>query len=413
GSSEGEPTAPEDGAADGLPIGWAWDDLEAPAVEAAEQRPYRSLSSIALDFAGGSGFVAPGLGAAQGAQFLLTDMLGDHILFGGVSAVQSDDFGDFIDRFSGSLLYLNLAHRLNFGGGIFRFSGLFQDVSLNLFEEDAYGGFFIAAYPFSKFSRVELQVGIEQSRRVDRPDIFDLGLTRRNTQPDIRNLTRQGLLTTNVLSYVKDNTLWLPTGPIDGERYAISFGLTSCFSCTTISDVTENEVTRSAVGENYSVILDYRRYLRTSLRSAWALRGYAYFSDGEIPGRAILGGPHQMRGYPRFSMAGSRVWLLNQEWRFPILDGVALGFPFGTIRLPGVQGGFFTDIGQSWVEGLDPEGTWGSYGLGLRTSLGGALVLRWDVGRRFRIGDNDPPVRFDAGEEFDDTFVDFFFGFNF
>ena len=401
-----------DAAPDTLPMGWTWDDLSAPVVESAERRPYRSLSSIGLDFAGGSGFIAPGLGSAQGAQFLLSDMLGDHILFAGVSAVQADDVGDFLNRFSGSLLYLNLAHRLNFGAGIFRFSGLFQDVSLNVFEEDSYGGFFIAAYPFSRFSRVELQVGLEQSHRVDREDLFDLGLTRRSTRPDVRNLTRDGLLTTNVLSYVKDNTLWLPSGPIDGQRYALSVGLTSCFSCTTISDVTENEVTRSAVGENYSVTLDYRRYIRTTLRSAWAVRGYAYFSGGEIPGRTVLGGPHAMRGYPRFSLAGSRAWLLNQEWRFPILDGVALGFPFGTVRLPGVQGGLFVDVGQSWVEGRDPEGTWGSYGLGLRTSLGGALVLRWDVGRRFRVGEL-PPVRFDFGEEFEDTFVDFFFGYNF
>jgi hypothetical protein len=339
-------------------------------------------------------------------------MLGDHILFAGVSAVQADDFGEFLDRFSGSLLYLDLSHRLNYGAGLFRFSGLFQDVSLNIFEEDSYGGYFIAAYPFSRFSRVELQLGVENSRRRDVDDAFDAGLSRRNTREDVRDLTRSGLLTTNVLSYVKDNTLWLPSGPIDGERYALSIGLTSCFSCTTKSDVTENDVTRSAVGENYSIILDYRRYIRTTLRSAWAVRGYAYYSDGEIPGRAVLGGPHAMRGYPRFSMAGSRVWLLNQEWRFPILDGVALGFPFGTVRLPGVQGGIFTDIGQSWVEGQEPEGTWGSYGLGLRTSLGGALVLRWDIGRRFRIGEL-PPVRFDFGEGFNDTFVDFFFGFNF
>ena len=295
---------------------------------------------------------------------------------------------------------------------MFRFSGLFQDVSLNLFEEESYGGFFIAAYPFSRFSRVELQVGVEQSRRRDVEDIFDLGFNNASTREDIRNLTREGLLTTNVLSYVRDNTLWLPTGPIDGQRWAVSFGLTSCFSCTTISDVSENPVTRSAVGENYSVILDYRRYIRTTLRSAWAVRGYVYFSDGEIPGRAILGGSHALRGYPRYSLAGSRVWLLNQEWRFPILDGVALGFPFGTVRLPGIQGGLFTDVGQSWVEGEEAEGTWGSYGLGLRTSLGGALVLRLDIGRRFRMGEL-PPVRFDRGEEFGDTFTDFFFGYNF
>ncbi|HEX6065769.1 MAG TPA: hypothetical protein VFZ04_16170, partial [Longimicrobiales bacterium] len=59
-----------------------------------------------------------------------------------------------------------------------------------------------------------------------------------------------------------------------------------------------------------------------------------------------------------------------------------------------------------------PGGTWGSYGMSFRTSLGGALVLRWDVGKRFKWGDA-PPVRFRDGESFNKTFVDFFFGFNY
>jgi hypothetical protein len=58
------------------------------------------------------------------------------------------------------------------------------------------------------------------------------------------------------------------------------------------------------------------------------------------------------------------------------------------------------------------ESAWGSYGGGFRTSLGPPLVLRLDIGRRFAMGE-EPPVRLDEGEEFDDLFVDFFFGFNF
>ena len=44
----------------------------------------------------------------------------------------------------------------------------------------------------------------------------------------------------------------------------------------------------------------------------------------------LCAGPHRLRGYPHLSLAGSRVWLLNQEWRFPILNALALAFPFGT-----------------------------------------------------------------------------------
>jgi hemolysin activation/secretion protein len=161
------------------------------------------------------------------------------------------------------------------------------------------------------------------------------------------------------------------------------------------------------------VFADYRKYFRTSLYSAYAIRAYAFFSEGAIPARAVLGGPHRLRGYPRYSLAGSRLWLVNQEWRFPILHSLSLNFPFGDLRLPGIQGALFTDVGSSWLESMSkPEGTWGSYGVGFRTSLGGAFVLRWDVGRRFKLGD-EPPVVFSSGEGFNRTFVDFFFGFNY
>jgi hemolysin activation/secretion protein len=126
-----------------------------------------------------------------------------------------------------------------------------------------------------------------------------------------------------------------------------------------------------------------------------------------------LGGPHRLRGYPRFSLAGSRVWLVNQEWRFPILNGLGLAFPFGELRLPGIQGALFSDIGSSWLETEErAQGTWGNYGVGFRTSLGPPLVLRLDVGRRFKFGAT-PPVSFGSNERFSSTFVDFFFGFNY
>src|SRR5690606_41359988 len=98
------------------------------------------------------------------------------------------------------------------------------------------------------------------------------------------------------------------------------------------SDLSGNEVKRGVAAENYVFFGDYRRYFRTSLYSAYAIRLFGFYSDGAIPGRAVLGGTHQLRGYPRYSLAGSRVWLVNQEWRFPILHGLAFAFPFGQVR---------------------------------------------------------------------------------
>ncbi|MBI4544558.1 MAG: PD40 domain-containing protein [Gemmatimonadetes bacterium] len=395
-----------------LPLGWEWSELDEALVKEAKPQRYNTWQELSLDFAGGDAVVAPGVGAAQGAQFLASDMLGNHILFAGISAVQAQDLGELVDNFSGHLLYLNLAHRLNFGAGAFRFKGLFRDVAFDIYQEETYGGYFVASYPFSKFRRLELQLGLERSNRTDIQDAFEQGVFGRTTRPDPRDLTREGVLTSNYLSYVKDNTLWLPTGPIDGERFNLTAGLVTCFSCTSPSEVSGAPVTRSATAENYVVIGDYRRYVRTSLLSAYAFRAYVFYSDGAIPDRAVLGGPHRLRGYPRFALAGSRVWLLNQEWRFPLLHRIGLAFPFGELRFPGIQGALFVDAGSSWLEDQKPEGTWGSYGLGLRTSLGPPLVLRLDIGRRFRLGEL-PPVVFDDNEGFGDTFVDFFFGFNY
>ncbi len=401
---------------DGEPVtGWRWDRGGQAGVAASTLQPrrYTTWNRFTLDFAAANALVAPGLGAAQGAQFLLTDLLGDHMIFGGFSAAQFNGLSNLVDNFSGNLLYLNLKNRLNYGAGLFRFKGRFRNVTLNLYDEESFGGYFLASYPFSRFRRVEFQLGMERSNREDLHDAFEDGIFGTTTRIDSLDLTRRGFLTTNYVSYVKDNTLWLPTGPVNGERYNLTLGLISCFTCTSPSPVTGEPVRRSAVGESFIITGDYRRYFRTSLHSAYAVRAFAFWSAGAIPGRTVLGGTSMLRGYPRFSLAGSRVWLINQEWRFPLLEDLSLGFPFGTLRMPGVQGALFTDLGTSWLESQKGAGgSWGSYGVGFRSSLGPPLVLRLDVGRRYRIG-STPPVIFGGGHGFNDTFVDFFFGFNY
>jgi hypothetical protein len=389
---------------------WTWQALSAAEVRTASSRAYDTFEGISLDFAAADALVVPGIGAAQGAQFIATDMLGNHIVGLGVTAVQGQDLGGFIDSFSGSLIYLNLSNRLNWGAGLYRYKGLFRDVAFDIYEEETYGGYVLASYPFSRFHRVEVQLGIEDSDRLDIEDAWEVGF---NGTADTRDLTRRGTLASNFVSYVHDNTLWLQTGPIDGSRLSATLGAVSCFACTAPSEVTGVPVERSASAESWLLSVDYRKYLRTSLYSAYAVRGHAFFSDGAIPQRGVLGGPHRLRGYPRFSLAGSRLWLVNQEWRFPIFHGLGLLMPWGELRLPGVQGALFADAGASWLETQDPpDGLWGSYGLGFRTSLGGFAVLRLDVGRRFTTGDR-PPVVFTDGEGFHDTFVDFFIGYNF
>ncbi|MGH6691307.1 MAG: hypothetical protein ACREF4_11605, partial [Gammaproteobacteria bacterium] len=157
---------------------------------------------------------------------------------------------------------------------------------------------------------------------------------------------------------------------------------------------------------------DVRRYLRTSLRSAVALRGIAYWSGGERPSRVSYGGTWYLRGYPIYGyVIGNRAWLLNTEWRFPLTDFLAIGFPFGAARFPGVQAAVFNDLGRVWSENSTQRGALGAYGFGFRFPVVQPLVLRLDVGWRYALGDERayglPPYARDA------SFVDFFFGFNY
>jgi WD40 repeat protein len=375
----------------GLAHGWQTEETADPVVAEAETRDYRT--KYALDFAAGQAMFAPGFGSAQGAEFLLSDMLGNHLIYFSIVTQNFGGFGDIFDSFAGQAMYLNVSRRVNWGVGVFRYNGRFVDAAyLDLYQEKTFGGFFVASYPFSKFRRLEVQTTIEHSDRLDTEEFLFVDPV---NLFDDQFLTRKGIIATNALSYVKDNTLWLMTGPIDGVRWNFSAGLAT--------DLT------AARAESYSLLADARRYFRTSLRSAFALRLFGYYSDGAIPTRIAIGGPYTLRLYPFLGFVGSRIWMTNVEWRFPIMNGMALAFPFGTIRFPGIQGGLFLDMAGIGLKERPITGTWGSWGIGFRMPILFPIVLRLDVGRRFTIG-NLPTFRLRG---FSDTEVDFFIGFNY
>ncbi|MGH7675465.1 MAG: hypothetical protein ACREMV_09360, partial [Gemmatimonadales bacterium] len=151
-------------------------------------------------------------------------------------------------------------------------------------------------------------------------------------------------------------------------------------------------------------------YVRTSRRGAVALRAMGYFAGGERPRSISIGGTWGIRGYPRYRyVAGTSAWMLNAEWRFPVTDFLAFGFPFGVARFPGVQAALFGDVGRAWsAGGLDREPV-GSAGVGFRMPVGPPLVLRLDLGWRFG---NPAGYLLPRGYR-DSQFVEFFFGFNY
>ena len=378
-------------APDRRPPDWAWPELETPTTVAERPRAYRQR--FTLDFAAGDAIVVPGLGAAQGADLLFSDLLEDHLVLLELSSFQGSGLGNFFGNINGTLLYLNQAHRINWGVGAFRLRGEFFEGDLStIYSETSTGLLGQLRYPFDRFHRLELEYRLEHSDR------FDFGNVDVLNGGDPTSLHRIGWLSSDYLSFVKDNTLWLDTGPIAGERFTVTGGV--------VNDVSHGRF------DSWVAFADYRRYLRTSLRSAFAFRAMGYYGGGERPRRTNIGGSWAIRGYPYYGyVAGTRAWMVNLEWRFPITDYLDLGFPFGPVRFPGVQGALFVDEGRAWTPATAARGTLGSSGLGLRMPIGPAFVLRLDMGYRFSNGNTELyslPVNFQGRR-----FVDLFFGFNY
>jgi hypothetical protein len=365
---------------------WDWPvPADTTAAGAAPvSRPYHSRYT--LDLAAGDVVVIPGYGGAQGAAFLLSDLLGDNVLFGSVASFQGQEFGSFIKNLNVTGLYLNQTHRVNWGIGGFRTAGRnYEGEQFVSYIETAVGAVGLLRYPLTRFSRLEGTLVVEHSDRTD----FTL---------PVATPRRVGWIASNYLSFVRDNSLWIESGPIDGGRIALTAGVSSDFS--------------NGRFDSFLLSADLRKYLRIGRRVSYATRLVGFYSSGDRPRRINIGGTMALRGYPNFGyIVGSQAWMANSELRFPILSSLTLGFPFGDFRLPEFQGALFFDAGRAWFREPATRPMIGSYGLGVRLALFPLAVLRLDVGRRFSDGgfgsyglSSDQQKR---------GFVSFFFGYNY
>jgi outer membrane protein assembly factor BamA len=215
-----------------------------------------------------------------------------------------------------------------------------------------------------------------------------VSLTNSDREIEGINLSRRALLLSNSVSYTLDNSLWGPSGPLDGSRFNVTLAFTS--------DVQYSNV------NYYSVIADYRHYIRIALRSAFASRFWLFYNDGKESRRFVMGGSWDLRGWPRWGIRGEKLWLTSHELRFPFIDQIALRLPFGGIGFYSIRGALFVDAGSAWDDTYTQ--TYGSIGGGLRMNLFGVLVLRYDLGKRIE----NNFQRIQKG-----LFHQFFFGYDF
>lgn len=325
---------------------WDWRNL-APPVS------FRNASytpKFTLDVAQGGVLFDPGTRTGEGMQAAFSDMMGNHLIFVGLGNTTFSTT-DFLSNLSGAVTYVNLSRRLNYGVTAFHYTGDFIENTGFPYSERQAGAGLLLRYPLSKFERVESELNAAY-QETDRPSV---------------GFRRSGPVSSQTVSFIRDTSLWLMTGPIDGQRLNLTAGL--------------NLNLRNGRSENTMLLGDWRRYHRLGLYSGYALRLQGRWSQGTNPQIYTLGGSHSLRVWPRRSFQGDRSVLINQEIRFPLARGLVLGLPMGDLELPGIQGAIFADAGTAWYRGENPE--WrGSTGFGLRMGFGGYLVLRFDVGRQ-------------------------------
>ncbi|HQF42121.1 MAG TPA: BamA/TamA family outer membrane protein, partial [Ignavibacteriaceae bacterium] len=192
----------------------------------------------------------------------------------------------------------------------------------------------------------------------------------------------------NSVAYVHDNSLWGPSGPIDGSRLLLLLGYTSDIKYSNIN--------------YFSVIADYRIYQRLSYQTALALRLGLFYNEGKEARRYFMGGSWDLRGWPRWSIRGEKMWLSSVEFRFPLIDQIIIKFPILDMGFFGIRGATFFDIGSAWDNTY--QTTYGSIGAGIRFNLFNVLILRYDIGKKIE----KDFTRFQPG-----LFYQFFFGWDF
>ena len=342
----------------------------------------------------------------RGESFItVSDLFGNHNFY------LATDLFNTIDQTNFQLVYLYLPKKIDYGVGIFHTKYYYIDSTDRLFADRLYGVTGLMSLPFSKFSRVEL-------------NLTHLSIDRKYYDPNSEGIyeNRSVKVLLANFTWVRDNVIWGITGPVNGRR--------SLFSFEWSPDISQKSVPFT------SMWLDYRKYWHFGKnRFGFAFRFTTGRSDGEEPRHFFLGGMSNwigpklytenvygvdelyfsgiitpLRGYKYYEFEGTRYFLTNLEFRYPFIEYLAMGFPPMTLRY--ITGAVFLDMGSAWTEtdkfkgGTTKDGSRlrdikAGFGFGARINLG-VFVLRYDAGWGTDFADVSPKPEhyFSLGAEF-------------
>jgi len=311
----------------------------------------------------------PIYGSAGGLQASFSDILGNHAYYF-LLANTAETKDDMLESFNFGITYVNREHRMNWGTGVFHLYDEYYNRRDQYYYQRQAGALGFCSYPVSKFSRFDLTTFIRYDKKDRR-----YGLT-----------AREGMLASTFVSWVYDNAIWDISGPIEGRRYNLSAGISQSLT--------------HGQAWNRIAFADIRHYFRLGNYSAFANRLFAFGSGGLEPQRIYFGGSWTFRGLDRRQFYVRKVLFASNELRFPLVDDLIIGFPFGDIGFRGIRGALFFDVGSAWDDKFDE---WlGSYGFGFRVNLGYVVLLRFDFAKVTDFKTTSPNFDFD-----------FFFGWNF
>lgn len=362
-------------------------------------KPYRAKFSPDMVTGGLSYDTFFGL---RGQSFLMfSDYLGNHQFY------LATDLVNAIDQTNIQLFYLNNTKRIDWGLGGYHTKNYYIDPVDRLFSDRVYGLAGYAQYPFSKFSRVGL-------------DISHMYIDRRYYDPPYDDSNNK--ITTAELSWVTDNILWGVTGPVNGRRYKVMFERTL--------NIYEQSI------DYYAVQFDFRKYYHFAKRFGIALRAAGGVSMGGDPKQYFLGGTSNwigsalpeldiygvenlyfskvitpLRGYNYYEVQGSKFGMANVEFRFPFVDYFIVKFPL-PIVITQMRGAVFLDVGAAWDENVLFKGATSSngptrltgiksgFGYGMRVNLG-FMVMKFDQAWKTDLNRvSAPKYYFSLGAEF-------------
>jgi Tol biopolymer transport system component len=346
---------------------------------------------------------ASNYGFAGQIYFQISDKLSKH-RFNVQTALSQD-----IVNSSFNAMYTYLPHRVDFGVGISHdLNYLFTDhnsddkIQDNEVERDRFfSTYFVASYGMSRYSRFD---GFFSLRHI---------INQQYLGNDEFEYNGSHTIPVFNFGYSYDNTIWGIVGPENGMRARVDFLYSP--------DAKKVFLDRDDGFEFFKFEFDLRKYFRVYGDYQFAFRAAGGLSGGKTPQKFYLGGvsswlnykvksrddindvssryystvAHPLRGTKIYEREGNRYFVINSEFRFPLINYLSLGFP--PINLGYIRGAVFSDFGAAWDDNNFrgygySDGRRGlndlvhTVGTGSRVNLG-IFILRYDVAWNMMWGD--------------------------